>query len=244
MAMGSATEMGFTVLYDEGPCLAVCKPAGLPTQAPAGIDSLEARVKAWLKHKEQLPGKVYLGIPHRLDRPASGAIVFAKLSRAARRLAKQFERRQVRKLYWAGVEGVVEPPDGSWEDYVRKIPDVPRAEIVPPTHPDARHALLHYRTLACHDNVTWLEVVLETGRMHQVRIQAASRGHPLLGDAQYGARTSFGPRHEDWRQRAIALHARRLEFWHPMTKEPIVVVAPPASYWPVLEGLLDRGDSS
>ena len=96
---------GFQILFEEGPCLVVCKPPGLPTQAPPGIDSLEIRIKSFLKGRDDPPHDVYLGVPHRLDRPASGAIVFATRRRAAQKLARQFERREVKKLYWACVEG-------------------------------------------------------------------------------------------------------------------------------------------
>jgi 23S rRNA pseudouridine1911/1915/1917 synthase len=96
--------------------------------------------------------------------------------------------------------------------------------------------VLHYRTLAAGPEVTWLEIELETGRTHQVRIQAASRGHPLLGDAQYGATVPFGPQYDDQRLRAIALHARMLEFRHPMTKELVRITAPVTGDWPWLAG--------
>jgi RluA family pseudouridine synthase len=225
------------ILYEEGPCLAVNKPAGVLTQAPSGIDSLEFRIKDFLKARDHKPGNVYLGVPHRLDRPASGAMVFAKHVRAARRLAEQFESRVVRKIYWACVSGRLDEAEGTWEDFVRKVPDEPRAEIVPPDHPDGRKAILRYRTLAVASWGSWLEVELETGRMHQIRIQAASRGHALLGDAMYGSEAAFGQPHEDWRLRAIALHARTLEFRHPMTHEPVAVTAPVSADWLALEGI-------
>jgi len=228
-------EPGFDILYEQGPCLAVCKPPGLLTQAPPGIDSLEVRVKAFLKDRDARPGKVYLGVPHRLDRPASGAIVFAKHSRAARRLAEQFEGRSVRKIYWACVEGEVRPAAGTWQDYVRKVPDEPRAEAVAADHPDARRAVLHYRALAAGPWGTWLEIELETGRMHQVRLQASLRGHPVLGDSLYGSTVPFGPQHDDARLRAIALHARQLAFQHPMTREPVTVTAPVPAPWLALQ---------
>ena len=220
------------ILYEDGPCLVVNKPSGLLTQSPPGIDSLENRIKAFLKVREQKPGKVYLGVPHRLDRPASGAMVFAKHVRAARRLAEQFEARVVRKVYWACVSGHVAPADGVWRDWVRKVPDEARAEIVAAEVPDAREAVLHYRTLATVPAGSWLEIELETGRMHQIRVQAGSRGHPLWGDALYGSTVAFGKPSADVRLRAIALHARRLEFRHPMTHEPVAVDAPPPGGWP------------
>jgi 23S rRNA pseudouridine1911/1915/1917 synthase len=225
-------DPGFQILYEDGPCLVVCKPPGLPTQAPPGIDSLEVRVKLFFKRRDNPPHDVYLGVPHRLDRPASGAIVFATRRRAAHKLARQFERREVKKLYWACVEGRPDPPAGTWQDYLRKVYGKPQAEIVPADHPEARLAVLHYRTLSCEDWGSWLEIELETGRTHQIRIQAASRGHPVLGDFQYGSKIPFGPQHADQRLRAIALHARTLAFQHPTSKQAISITAPPPEFWP------------
>ncbi len=219
------------ILYEEGPCLVVNKPPGLLTQAPPGVDSLELRIKEYLKDRDQRPGKVYLGVPHRLDRPASGAIVFGANSRATRRLAKQFEKRRVRKVYWACAGGVIVPAEGTWIDYVRKVPNEPRAEIVGPEHPEGREAVLRYRTLGTLEWGSWLEIELETGRTHQVRVQAAARGHPVLGDAQYGSTLPFGPQPEDLRLRAIALHARGLGFQDPMTRQPVDVVAAVPAAW-------------
>ena len=169
------------ILYEDGPCLVVCKPSGLATQAPPGIDSLEVRIKAFLTARDNPPHEVYLGVPHRLDRPASGAMVFATRRRAAQKLARQFENRTVKKLYWAWVESRPDPPSGTWRDFVRKVYGKPLAEIVAADHADARLAVLHYRTLASSPSGSWLEIELETGRTHQIRIQAASRGHPVLG---------------------------------------------------------------
>ncbi|MCR4415389.1 MAG: RNA pseudouridine synthase [Thermoguttaceae bacterium] len=219
------------ILDEQGPCLVVNKPPGLLTQAPPGIDSLERRVKAFLERRDAMADEVYLGVPHRLDRPASGAIVLATHRRAARRLAEQFERRLVRKVYWACVSGEVTPTEGTWRDFLRKVPDQPRAEVVPADHPDAREAVLHYRTLGRFAWGTWLEIVLETGRMHQVRVQGAVRGHPVLGDAMYGSPVAFGPQHDDWRLRAIALHARELTFRHPATHREVCVFAPLPNVW-------------
>ena len=222
---------GFDILYEDGPVLVVAKPAGVLTQAPPGIDSLEVRIKAFLKEREQKPGGVYLGVPHRLDRPVSGAMVFAKHIRAAQRLSKQFERREVDKTYWALVEGFVDPPEGTWRDRVWKVHGHPWAEVVDDAHPGGREAVLHYRTQGTHRLGSWLEIRLETGRTHQVRVQAASRGLPLLGDAHYGSRIPFGEQFEDERLRAIALHARRLGFAHPMSREPVAVEAPLPAAW-------------
>jgi len=223
------------ILYEDGPCLAVAKPAGLLTQAPPGIDSLETRIKAFYKAREAKTGNVYLGVPHRLDRAASGAMVFARHVRAARRISEQFEARTVRKIYWALVSGTGLPQQDTWRDFVRKIPDQPRAEIVPAEQAEAREAVLHYRVLGASDTWTWLEIELETGRMHQVRLQSASRGWPVLGDAHYGPTTAFGVPYADERLRAIALHARRLDFRHPMTHIDVSVTAPLPVEWSTLD---------
>lgn len=251
------------LLYEDGPCFVFNKPGGLLTQAPPGIDSMEWRVKEFLRRRENKTGKVYLGVPHRLDRPVSGAIVFARHVRAARRIAEQFEGRLVKKRYWALVEGNVEGhveghverdgpgrPDGvaaadsgTWRDYVRKMPDRPQAEVCQRGEDGARAAVLHYRVLERLPAATWLEIELETGRMHQIRVQAASRGHPVLGDQQYGARTAFGPQHDDRRQRVIALHARCIQLRHPMTHEPVSVTAPLPALWESLDLQMDAGRS-
>ncbi len=232
-------DLGLDILYEDGPCLVVNKPPGVLTQAPPGIDSLVVRIKRALQERKKDPWNTYLGVPHRLDRPASGAMVFCTNTRAARRLAEQFEARAVKKTYWACVEGSVAPESGTWEDYLRKVPDEARAEVVPEEHPEGRIAVLDYRTLAAAPWGTWLEIQLQTGRTHQIRVQTASRGHPVLGDAQYGAASSFGPQHEDVRERAIALHARALAFRHPKTMEDVLVTAPLGEAWQALGLPLD-----
>jgi 23S rRNA pseudouridine1911/1915/1917 synthase len=226
---------GFQILYEEGPCLVVCKPPGLPTQAPPGIDSLEVRIKTFLKDRDAPPHDVYLAVPHRLDRPASGAMVFATRRRAAQKLSKQFEVREIQKTYWACIEGRLDPPEGMWQDYLRKVYGKPQAEVVPADHPEAKLAVLRYRTLGSTDWGSFLEIELETGRTHQIRIQAASRGHPLLGDFQYDSTVPFGPQHADQRLLAIALHARTLAFQHPTTKQPISITAPTPNFWPPVQ---------
>ena len=222
---------GFEILYEDGPCLAVNKPPGVLTQAPPGIDSLEVRIKAFVRQRGDSAAEIYLGVPHRLDRPVSGAMVFGRDQRTTRRLAAQFETRRVRKTYWACVSGLIEPGEGTWVDHVRKIPGRPRAEIVGPEHEQGRQAILHYRTLGPAEWGSWLEIELETGRMHQIRIQAASRGYPVLGDADYGSAVSFGPQPEDVRLRAIALHARTLAFRNPSTRQDVVLTAPLPAPW-------------
>jgi 23S rRNA pseudouridine1911/1915/1917 synthase len=227
------------ILYDSGPCLVVNKPAGLLTQAPSGIDSLEVRVKAFYRERERKEGNIYLGVPHRLDRPVSGAIVFARHVRSAQRLSTQFENRTVTKVYWAFVEGDVQPDEGTWTDYLHKRHGMAQAIVVPPDDPRGKLAVMNYRVLGRTGTGAWLEVDLETGRTHQIRVQAASRGHPVVGDTQYGSTLPFGEQFEDERLRAIALHARQLGFNHPMTGEPVDIIAPLPTAWRSLNMIRD-----
>lgn len=234
---------GFGVLLEDEAVLAVDKPAGIATQAPKQFDSLEARIRGYLAAQGNAPDAIYLGIPHRLDRAVTGAIVFAKTRRAARQLSKQFERRQVQKLYWACVERTVDPPAATWTDYLRKVHGRPRTEVVPAMHPEAQEAVLHYRTLGYHPAGSWLEIELATGRTHQIRVQCSTRGHAVLGDAFYGAIQPFGPPVAEERERPIALHARLLAFTHPLTRASITIEAPPPATWQTL-ALTPRADAN
>jgi RluA family pseudouridine synthase len=237
-------QPGFEILLEDEEVLAVNKPTGITTQAPRAFDSLEARIRLYLAGDTQSPDDVYLGIPHRLDRPVSGVIIFAKTRRAARQLSKQFERRRVRKIYWTAVERVVEPLDGTWIDYLHKFHGQPKTVVVVANHPNSQEAILHYRTRGFHQAGSWLEIELETGRTHQIRVQASSRGNPVLGDEMYGARISFGPFQEDERLRLIALHARSLSFFHPIRKEPITLEAPLGESWSELQLTLRDEDAT
>jgi 23S rRNA pseudouridine1911/1915/1917 synthase len=224
------------ILYEDNHCLAVTKPAPLLTQGPPGVPNLEAQVKAYLKDRYHKAGNVYLGIPHRLDRPVSGVVLFARNTKAARRLAEQFRERQVGKVYWAAVEGDVQPPKGTWEDWLLKMAEEARTARVTPDTPRARHAVLHYQRLQAGPRWTLLELAPQTGRMHQLRVQAAVRGWPVCGDVLYGARQQFGPPMELPRDRVIALHARSLTFLHPIRYEPVTVTAPLPAEWRELLG--------
>jgi 23S rRNA pseudouridine1911/1915/1917 synthase len=229
------------ILYEDNHCLAVSKPAALLTQGvPPGIPTLEAMVKAYLKERYHQLGNVYLGIPHRLDRPVSGVVLFARSSKAAARLAEQFHERQVRKIYWAVVEGDVQPAEGTWADWLLKIKEEARTEIVTPDTAGARQAELRYRRLQAIPDGTLLEIEPMTGRMHQIRVQAAARGWPVRGDILYGAKQVFGPPAELPRDRAIALHARSLTFLHPIRYEPITVIAPLSASWKEI-GIAEAG---
>ncbi len=247
------------ILYEDPHLIAVNKPAPLLTQAPEGVPSLESLVKAYIKAKYAKPAGVYLGVPHRLDRPVSGVIVFARNTKAAQRVHAQFHERLVRKVYWALVEGTVTPDSGVWEDWLRKIPDESRTVRAEPNEPGAKQATLEFRVLkeerqplprplpeaerggnlSGSPSPLWreglagtlLELAPLTGRMHQLRAQTALRGHPVLGDSAYGSARDFGPPAELPRDRVIALHARRLTITHPFTKQEMTFEAPLPAYW-------------
>lgn len=224
-----------SILLEDGPLLAVNKPPGLLTLgARPGVPTLERQVKQYLKEKYHKPGNVYLGIPHRLDRPVSGVVVFARNSKAAARLAEQFRTRQVRKTYWAIIERRLEPLAGEMVDWLLKVSQ--RAEVlcVEPHTPGARQAQLIYRTLSAAAELTQVvEIELVTGRMHQIRAQFAARGAPILGDRQYGAAGRLiNPPPADPRDEPIALHARQLELWHPVRYDRLRITAPLPACWP------------
>ena len=189
------------ILYEDNHCLAVVKPAGVPsTHFEGREETLDRAVKEYLKDKYHKPGNVFLGVVHRLDKPTSGVLLFARTSKAAARLARQFRDGTVEKVYWAVVEGDVKQQAGSLEDWLRKNEATGRVEVVSADADGARQALLHYHRRAGHGGLTWLEVRPQTGRTHQLRVQLAHHGHPIYGDAKYGAVHTFGA--------AIGLHAR------------------------------------
>lgn len=219
------------VLYEDPHLIAVNKPAPLLTQAPPAVPSLEQAVKAYIKAKHAKPAGVYLGIPHRLDRPVSGVVLFARNTKAAQRVHAQFQGHAVRKVYWAVVEGEVSPDAGVWEDWMRKVAEESRTVRAAEGEPGAKLAMLEYRVLQRLPVGTLVELAPRTGRMHQLRAQSAWRGHPVLGDAAYGGTHPFGPPGENPRDRVIALHARQLILTHPFTQQPLTFTAPLPAYW-------------
>jgi len=221
------------ILLEDGPVLAVHKPAGLLTLgAHPEIPTLERQIKDWIKARFQKPGNVYLGIPHRLDRPVSGVLLFARNSKAAARLAEQFRTRQVHKIYWGITTQPPDPPQGTLVDCLLKTPDQAHVTVVPPETPGAREAILHYRTVCQTPLGPLLEIELETGRMHQIRVQLAHQGWPIVGDLQYGAqRLLVEQLPEDKTLNPIALHARQITFLHPVRYDSVTVVAPIPANW-------------
>src|SRR5437870_6399320 len=210
--------MPLDILYEDNHCLAVAKPTGVSSAHFQGKDqTLDRAVKAYLKEKHQKPGNVFLGVVHRLDKPVSGVLLFARTSKAAARLAEQFREGTVEKIYWAVVEGEVQTSAGTLEDWLLRDREARRVEVVEPRTPHARQSLLHFQKRGEHDGLTWLEVRPQTGRTHQLRVQLAHHGHPVYGDAKYGSVHTFG--------RAVALHARALTFLHPVRYEPVTLTA-------------------
>jgi 23S rRNA pseudouridine1911/1915/1917 synthase len=236
-------ESTLVILHEDADCLAVVKPAGQFTQgtwAPPGELTLEQAVRQYLRPDG--PGAVYLGIVHRLDRPTSGVLIWAKTPKAARRLSAQFERRHVVKEYWALVDCSDEPKSGSdetWSDWLTRPGQTGLVRAVPAGTPGARPAATRVRretTGALRAGTAWLRLWPETGRTHQLRIQAAARGLPILGDTEYGSTSPFGP------PNAIALHARSLEVRHPTLQAPMTLVAPIPPAWRLFG--LDPGEEA
>jgi 23S rRNA pseudouridine1911/1915/1917 synthase len=231
------------ILYEDNHCLALNKPAGLLTQGDAtGAPSLIEAARADLKTRYGKPGNVFLGMVHRLDQPTSGVIVFARTSKAAGRLSAQFRAGTVEKVYWAVVEGVCPQDEGEWTDWLWKDQERNVVRVVPAGSDGAREALVRFRVLEREARTTTLELRPVTGRSHQLRVQVASRGLPILGDRKYGASRQIMAL--DGHPR-VGLHARRIAFTHPTRPEVIEVVAPVPADWPVsVPGSTGTSDSS
>jgi 23S rRNA pseudouridine1911/1915/1917 synthase len=212
------------VLYQDNHLLALYKPAGLLVQGDATEDvSLLELGKAWLKEKYQKPGRVFLGLVHRLDRPVAGVVVFARTSKAAARLSEQFRSGTVEKRYLAVVEGTLSEAAGRWIDQLGR--EDRNSRVVPELQTKTQEARLRYRVLASHGDTSLVEIDLETGRRHQIRVQFAHRGHPLLGDQRYGTSTIFP-------NKQIALLAKSIAFNHPVRDERLTVESPMPRGWP------------
>ena len=214
------------ILFEDNHCLAVNKPCGWPSAHYDGHEeTVDRLVKSYLKEKYQKTGNVFLGVVHRLDKPVSGVLMFARTSKGAARLSEQFRENSIEKVYWAVVDrgGKNLPVFGTLEDWLRKNEDEHRVEVVDPDEIGAKQAVLHFRTIAEHDNLALLEVRPQTGRTHQLRVQLAHHGFPIHGDVKYGSRARFG--------HAIGLHARSLSFLHPVRYEPITLTAEIPKPW-------------
>ena len=212
------------ILYEDNHLLAVNKPAGvLSAHFDGTTETLDRTVEAYLRAKYQKPGNVFLGIVHRLDKPTSGVLVFARTSKGAARLSEQFRDGMVEKTYWAVVDGAPAPPAGTFDDWLCKNQATGRVEVLPAESPGAKPARTHYETRSTSRGWSWLELRPQTGRTHQLRVQLASRRWPVIGDFAYGSETPF--------PEGIALHARSLTFLHPTRREPIVLTAELPRTW-------------
>lgn len=247
------------ILHEESHFMVLDKPVGLFTQAAAGVDSVQTRLTEQIKRRDQHAGVPFVGLPHRLDRGTSGVILIARNQRALSRFGDQFQSRKIGKYYLAAVVGELptEPENAhpenvpiEWSDYIRKVPDQPIAEICDATTEGAKLAQLTVQPLATAGGVTLLLIKLHTGRMHQIRIQAASRGLRILGDLTYGGpeffdiqdevdvETNGEPAGGDGDLASMALHALRLEIRHPQTAKPMAFTASPPATWENLPRVL------
>ena len=210
-----------TVLYEDNHLIAVNKTCNEIVQGDkTGDTPLSEIVKAYIKEKYNKPGDVFLGVTHRLDRPTSGVVLFARTSKALTRLNEMFKsHEQIHKTYWAIVQGVPKMPEARLENYLVRNEAQNKSYIAKPGAKEAKLAVLSYKTLVRGDNYTLLEINLETGRHHQIRCQLAAIGCPVKGDLKYGAKRS-NP------DGGICLHARQIEFIHPVSKQKICITAP------------------
>ncbi len=209
------------VIYEDNHLIAVNKNGHELVQGDkTGDASLADLLKTWLKEKYAKPGNVFVGVTHRLDRPVTGVVVFAKTSKALARMNELFRTGEIKKTYWAIVRNrppAIEQELTHW--LVRNEKQNKSYVCAPSQKPDARKAVLHYRLLAQSERYYLLEIDLKTGRHHQIRCQLAAIGCPIRGDLKYGA----GRSNPDG---SISLHARRVSFVHPVSKQPIDIVAP------------------
>ena len=212
------------VVYEDNHLLAVNKPAMLPTMGVAeDVASLLTVAKEYVREKYDKPGNVYLGIVSRLDAPVTGLVVIARTSKAAARLTEAFKSRNVRKVYVAAVEGAPPEASGTLEHFLRKDERHRKVHVTHESAEGAQLARLRYRVLGAAGGLSLLEIELDTGRKHQIRVQLAKVGCPIVGDRKYGAATEFSS--------GIALHSRLAEFEHPVRREPMSLTAPLPAAW-------------
>lgn len=223
------------VLYEDNHIIAVNKTCSEIVQGDkTGDTPLSEIVKAYIKEKYNKPGEVFLGVTHRLDRPTSGVVLFARTSKALARLNAMFQsHEQIQKTYWAIVQGCPKQAEGRLENWLIRNEEQNKSYIAKQNANNAKKAILCYRTLVRGENYTLLEVNLETGRHHQIRCQLAAIGCPIKGDLKYGAKRS-NP------DGGISLHARQIAFIHPVSKQPLCITAPVPndSLWQQLAALV------
>ena len=206
------------VLYEDNHIIAINKKSGDIVQGDKTGDApLSDFVKAYIKKKYNKPGEVFLGTIHRLDRPTSGVVLYARTSKALTRMNEQFREKQVQKTYWAVVDKAPANNSGTLENYLLKNQKQNKSYVTKGS--DGKHAILDFKMLKKLDNFFHLEIKPKTGRHHQIRVQLAHIGCIIKGDLKYGAKRSN-------KDASIHLLAQKLEFLHPVKKEPITIVAP------------------
>ncbi len=208
------------ILYEDNHLLVVNKHCGdLVQPDPSGESALEDQIKAYIKVRDGKAGQVFLGVVHRIDRPVSGAVLFAKTSKALTRLNELIREGAIRKTYWALVEARPEAEEGSLKHYIVRDGRTNRSRAYAKPKPDAKEARLNYTLIGAGTHYTLLEVELLTGRHHQIRAQLSAIGCPIRGDLKYGAKRSLP-------NGGISLHSRRVAFDHPVRHEWVEVTAP------------------
>ncbi|MCE5173816.1 MAG: RluA family pseudouridine synthase [Bacteroidales bacterium] len=209
-----------TVLYEDNHILIVNKACGEIVQVDkTGDSSLEETLKVWLKEKYNKPGNVFLGVTHRLDRPVTGIVIFAKTSKVLPRLNMMFQNGEIHKTYWALVKIPPRQEEGVLEHYIVRNEKQNKSYAYDTEKPNSKKAILHYKLIGKSDTYYLLEVDLKTGRHHQIRCQLAKMGCPIKGDLKYG----FPRSNPDG---GISLHSRQVEFIHPVSGIRISVTAP------------------
>jgi 23S rRNA pseudouridine1911/1915/1917 synthase len=215
-----STKENVQVLFEDNHIIIINKRSGDITQGDkTGDTPLSDVVKEYIKEKYNKPGAVFLGVVHRLDRPTSGVIIFAKTSKALERLNKMLRDKTIKKTYWAVVKNHPKKEKNTLINFLKKNPKNNKSSVFSKEITDSKKAVLHYQVIKKLDNYTLLEVDLETGRHHQIRAQLAAIGFPVKGDLKYG----FSRSNKDG---SIHLHARKIEFIHPVSKEKVIVTAP------------------
>lgn len=233
-------EIADRVLYEDNHLIAINKEAGELVQGDeSGDRTLADEVKDYLKRKYNKPGNVFLGIPHRLDRPTTGIVIYAKTDKALSRMTALFRTSDVKKTYWAIVDRCPEKKEGELVHYIVRNAANNKSFAYSKEKPGAKIARLSYRVLASSDNYHLLEIDLHTGRHHQIRAQLAALGIHIKGDLKYGAARS-NP------DGGICLHARRVTFTHPVKKEPVDIIAPPPgnTLWAYFLGQIENGENA
>ena len=225
-----------TVLYEDNHIIIVNKTVSEIVQGDkTGDKPLSEIVKEWLKEKYNKPGNVFCGVTHRLDRPVSGIVVFAKTSKALPRLNKMFQDKEIKKTYWAIVKNAPKDSEGTLTNFLVRNEKQNKSYAYDTEKPDSKKAILHYKLIGQSDKYNLLEIDLETGRHHQIRCQLAKMGCIIKGDLKYGADRS-NP------DGGISLHARKVSFIHPVSKELIEVTAPVPNdnLWKAFEAQLSK----